>query len=395
MQWLRCPHLLIEPAEVRELDQAALLRGQPNFVTRRVWRALCSHRDGAFALTDAQLALLGRASPREPQAPGLLRGSASEAECQALLDAGLLREVNDDGNRLPADVAWHPLAAVLHRQCRWSDVDSRETDARLEAVGGMAGLEALFGPVPDSHLGCGDPAQRLALPYAESTSLSKSLQQRSTCRNFDRTRALALQDLASVLGHVYGVQAEAEVSGLHALKKLVPSAGGLHPVEAFVLAQNVAGLASGLYHYHCVAHALEPLRGLSSEEARDLAARCVAHQTWFEDAPVLIFLVCRFQRTFWKYREHAKAYRAVTVDVGHLSMLQYAVATELGLGSFFTAAINEMAIERALNLDPMQTGVMAVTGLGWRAAQMHSLEFDPLRRVWPDWSGAIGTPAGT
>jgi hypothetical protein len=219
MQWLRCPHLLIEPAEVRELDQAALLRGQPNFVTRRVWRALCSHRDGAFALTDAQLALLGRASPREPQAPDLLRGSASEAECQALLDAGLLREVNDDGNRLPADVAWHPLAAVLHRQCRWSDVDSRETDARLEAVGGMAGLEALFGPVPDSHLSCGDPAQRLALPYAASTSLSKSLQQRSTCRNFDRTRALALQDLATVLGQVYGVQAEAEVSGLHALKK--------------------------------------------------------------------------------------------------------------------------------------------------------------------------------
>ncbi|MCC6507405.1 MAG: putative peptide maturation dehydrogenase [Aquimonas sp.] len=204
-----------------------------------------------------------------------------------------------------------------------------------------------------------------------------------------------MQDLATVLGQVYGVQAEAEVSGLHALKKLVPSAGGLHPVEAFVLAQNVAGLASGLYHYHCVAHALEPLRGLSSEEARDLAARCVAHQTWFEDAPVLIFLVCRFQRTFWKYREHAKAYRAVTVDVGHLSMLQYAVATELGLGSFFTAAVNEMAIERALNLDPMQTGVMAVTGLGWRAAQMHSLEFDPLRRVWPDWSGAIGTPVGT
>jgi len=387
MSWLRCPHLLIEPAEIRELDQAALLRGQPRFRTRRVWRALSSHRDAAFDLTEAQLAVLGRASPREPQATEVLRGAASEAEWQALLDAGFLRAATAEDHAAVGDVAWHPLAAVLHRQCRWSDVDSRETDARLEAVGGMAGLEALFGPVPDSHLGCLDPTQRLALPVAASTALATSLQQRSTCRNFDQTRAVALQDLATVLGQVYGVQAEAEVSGLQALKKLVPSAGGLHPVEAFVLAQHIDGLAPGLYHYHCVAHALEPLQTLSSEAVRDLAARCVAHQTWFEDAPVLIFLICRFQRTFWKYREHAKAYRAVTVDVGHLSMLQYAVATELGLGSFFTAAINEMEIERALNLDPMQTGVMAVTGLGWRAAQMQSLEFDPLRKVWPAWSG--------
>jgi len=49
-----------------------------------------------------------------------------------------------------------------------------------------------------------------------------------------------------------------------------------------------------------------------------------------------------------------------------------------------------MEIERALGLDPMQTGVMAVTGLGWRAAQMQSLEFDPLRKVWPEWSGQTG-----
>ena len=390
MAWIRCPHLLIEPAEIRELDQAALLRGQPSFVTRRVWRALSSHRDGGFELSDAQLAVLGRASPRVPQATEALRGAASEAEWQALLDAGFLRAASVEGQTDVTDVAWHPLAAVLHRQCRWSDVDSRETDARLEAVGGMTGLEALFGPVPDSHLGCVDPTRRLPLPVAASTALSTSLQQRSTCRNFAQTRAVSLQDLATVLGQVYGVQAEAEVSGLQALKKLVPSAGGLHPVEAFVLAQNVDGLAPGLYHYHCVAHALEPLQSLSKESARDLAARCVAHQTWFEDAPVLIFLICRFQRTFWKYREHAKAYRAVTVDVGHLSMLQYAVATELGLGSFFTAAINEMEIERALGLDPMQTGVMAVTGLGWRAAQMQSLEFDPLRKVWPEWSGQTG-----
>jgi putative peptide maturation dehydrogenase len=209
------------------------------------------------------------------------------------------------------------------------------------------------------------------------------LQRRATCRNFDPARPVSMADLASVLSRVYGARARSEVTGVPVLKKNVPSAGGLHPVEAYLLVRRVEGLAPGLYHYHCTEHALEPLTALDPAQADDLARRFVAHQAWFVDAPVQVVLAARFRRTFWKYRNHAKAWRAVVLDAGHLSQLQYLVATELGLAAFITAAVNEGDIEDAFGLDPMVEGVLAVTGFGHRAATMAELEFDPLHAVWP------------
>jgi SagB-type dehydrogenase family enzyme len=109
----------------------------------------------------------------------------------------------------------------------------------------------------------------------------------------------------------------------------------------------------------------------------------LAHQDWFAAAHVIVILAPRFRRSFWKYREHAKVYRAVTLDVGHLSQTLQISATEFGLGAFVTAAINEIDIEQALELDPMQESPLAVCGFGWRAATRERMEFDPLRAVWP------------
>jgi len=98
---------------------------------------------------------------------------------------------------------------------------------------------------------------------------------------------------------------------------------------------------------------------------------------------VLAIAVSRFRRNFWKYRNHAKAYRALILDVGHLSQTQYLAATELGLAAFITAAINEVDIEQAFGLDPVEESPLAVTGFGIRAAERHEVEWDPLRAVWP------------
>ena len=92
----------------------------------------------------------------------------------------------------------------------------------------------------------------------------------------------------------------------------------------------------------------------------------------------------RFARSFWKYRNHAKAYRALILDVGHLSQTLYLAATELGLGAFVTSAINEVEIEQAFGLDPLEEGPLAVCGFGWRASEKTTVEFDPLKQVWPD-----------
>jgi SagB-type dehydrogenase family enzyme len=101
------------------------------------------------------------------------------------------------------------------------------------------------------------------------------------------------------------------------------------------------------------------------------------------DAHVVIVLASRFRRTFWKYRNHAKAYRAVILDAGHLSQMLYLSATERGLAAFITAAVNEVDIETLFGLDPMKEGVLAVCGFGWRGDTIDEVEFDPLGNIWP------------
>ena len=224
--------------------------------------------------------------------------------------------------------------------------------------------------------------RQIALPRAEPSALDALLDRRVTCRNFDTARALTLAEVGAVLYRTFGARTQVDVTGVPVLKKGVPSAGGLHPTEAYLLVQRVDGLAPGLYHYHPVAHVLGPLRDLASADARDLARRFVAGQTYFTDAPLQLVMASRFERNFWKYRNHAKAYRATILDAGHLSQTLYLAATELGLAAFITAAINEGDIEDAFGLDPMQQGVMAVSGFGHRAAERNEIEFDPLNAVW-------------
>jgi putative peptide maturation dehydrogenase len=157
----------------------------------------------------------------------------------------------------------------------------------------------------------------------------------------------------------------------------------LHATEAYLLVQYVEDIAPGLYHYHPIDHALEPIQTLFAAEAAALARKFVAAQPYFVDAHVMVIAVSRFRRNFWKYRNHAKAYRALILDVGHLSQTQYLAATELGLAAFITAAINEVDIEQAFGLDPIEESPLAVTGFGIRAAARREVEWDPLHAVWP------------
>lgn len=110
----------------------------------------------------------------------------------------------------------------------------------------------------------------------------------------------------------------------------------------------------------------------------------VAQQHWFADAHVLVVLAPRFARTFWKYRHHAKAYRVVALEAGHLSQMLYLAATEAGLGAFITGAINEVQIEQAFGLDHVSGGALAVCGFGWRSEVMETTELDPAGVVWAE-----------
>ena len=91
--------------------------------------------------------------------------------------------------------------------------------------------------------------------------------------------------------------------------------------------------------------------------------------------------VARFDRTFWKYAQHRKAYKAVLMDSAHLSQTFYLTAAHLGLGAFYTAAINDADIARRLRLKPVREAAIAINGVGLADSGRDELHFvtDPYR----------------
>ncbi|MEM7587806.1 MAG: SagB family peptide dehydrogenase [Acidobacteriota bacterium] len=152
------------------------------------------------------------------------------------------------------------------------------------------------------------------------------------------------------------------------MKKTSPSGGGLHPIEIYPLVLNAEGLTPGLYHYSLERHAFDQLEALDVHAARDLANELTAGQRYTRNAGVLFLMTARFFRNFWKYRRHDKAYSVLQMDAAHLSQTLYLVCAELGLGAFFTAAVNGRNIEQRLGLDGFQEGALAVCGCGHATA---------------------------
>lgn len=386
----RCATLLIEPRETIGFDLGALLGGETGVRTTLGWVALAGHVDEEIPLDAAEVALLGELSPNAWVPFDQLAQRHPRATLEALLAKGLLmaRDAKADSNDIAqADEAlreahWRGLSAVAHRHTRWKDVDTEDAERRFSEASEQTFLERL-GPSPPPVHERVSSEQRVPLQRPQTSALETLSDRRVTCRNYDPARAVSQADFAAIMYRTFGARVVSDYApGVQLLKKGVPSAGGLHATEAYVLVQKVEGMAPGLYHYHPIAHALEPLRTLQPDAATALAKRFVAAQAYYAQAHVVIALVSRFPRNFWKYRNHAKAYRAVTLDAGHLSQMLYLAATEVNLGAFITAAINEVEIEQAFDLEPMREGPLAVCGFGVRAAEKVTVEFDPQYKVW-------------
>lgn len=387
MRIRRCAIVMLEPRERVEFDLELLLQGESGLRGTHRWIALAPHVGQEVEIDAAQLEVLGAIGETQWLERSQVDAAHGTAVIDALLvkgllvaDAGAWPEWRARDDKIRA-THWHGLSAVAHCFSRWEAVDSGKAAAEV-GLRSTADLAQRYGAPPHHFHARVDTAQRVVLARPPTGDFDALLTRRATCRNYDTAHALDGARFARMLHTVFGAQAAVELApGSAAVKKTSPSGGSLHPTEAYLLVQRVEGVAPGLYHYHAGDHALEPLPG-DGDDWHALATRLVAGQHWFADAHVLVILAPRFHRTFWKYRNHAKAYRALTLDAGHLSQTLYLTATDLDLGAFITSAINEIEIERAFGLDPLDEGPLAVCGFGGRAAEKVTIEFDPLGRVW-------------
>jgi putative peptide maturation dehydrogenase len=278
---------------------------------------------------------------------------------------------------------WNLYGALYHFLTKWRDVDV----TGLGDVGATDELPPLtrrmiedfvgrHGRPPEPFHAVDDPLDVQALPLVQKEGeLYALLEKRKTTRAFDRETPMELEQLAIVLYQVFGCHGYAPIVGdLFSLKRTSPSAGALHPIEAYPLVANVDGVDPGLYHYRARDHVLELVERLEGTGANALASHFMCRQTYFGAASVSFVLTARFYRSFWKYRRHQKGYAALLMDAAHLSQTLYLVCADLGLGAFVTTAVNAHNIEERLGLDGWSEGVLAMAGCGPRADRRSPFE---------------------
>ncbi len=286
-----------------------------------------------------------------------------------------------------AATEWNLYGALYHSRTRWRGVTvPLETPPEVAEAFSETALREFVehhgDPPPHFHTVPGAVGEH-ELPVLEpQTEFFRLLGERRTSRAFDTSRRLREDELAVLLRAVFGAQGLSWVAGEWAgVRRTSPSGGGLHPVEAYPLVLDVEGVAPGLYHYHSGRHTLALLEPLERTAARDLAVAFTCGQGYFGDAGLLVVLAARFERSFWKYRRHEKAYAVTLMDAGHLSQTFYLVCAELGLGAFVTAAVNNADIDERLGLDGFAEGSLAIVGCGRLLEERSPLHpaFEPYR----------------
>jgi SagB-type dehydrogenase family enzyme len=127
----------------------------------------------------------------------------------------------------------------------------------------------------------------------------------------------------------------------------VPSAGGRHALETYLLINRVRGIQPGLYRYLAFSHsltAIDTTRGISDT----IMSACLG-QAFVRSSAVSFIWSAVIYRMAWRYSE--RAYRLVHLDAGHACQNLYLAAGQIGCGACAIGAFDDQQIADALKID--------------------------------------------
>jgi len=179
---------------------------------------------------------------------------------------------------------------------------------------------------------------KLPLPeYSSEISVEEALLNRRSIREY-KDQILILNELSQLLWAAQGVTDE---KGF----RTAPSAGGLYPLELYVISQNVADLEQATYEYYSDSHSLKKIINTNIIEQIVAAAY---DQEFISQAPAIIVMTGVFERTTQKYGDRGKQY--VYIEAGHAAQNVYLQAYTLGLGTVTVGGFEPQKIQSILNL---------------------------------------------
>lgn len=184
------------------------------------------------------------------------------------------------------------------------------------------------------------------------------MRERSSAAEF-RDSSIPLQSVATILQHAYGIVRPSDIPDEFPFgPRGVPSAGALYPLELYVHAASVTGLASGTYHFEPAGNVL---RRFIDGDCSDRLAASLA-QPALARAAAIVFTTVLFERTVGKYGE--RGYRFALIEAGHVAQNMALCTTALGLAGTPIGGFFDYAIDELLQLDGVNHSTVYLFALG-------------------------------
>jgi SagB-type dehydrogenase family enzyme len=180
--------------------------------------------------------------------------------------------------------------------------------------------------------------------YKGNVSVEAAIRSIKSVRNFSNA-PLKLQQVSQLLWAANGRLPTDAVSG--ATMKVTPSAGGLYPLEIFLLTgkNTVEGIPAGIYMYKPETNSLLLV---DSGDKRNLLAYASLSQMWMTRAPATIVIAGAFNRTTSRYGN--KGIQYVFIEAGNSNQNIYLQAAAMKLGAGTVGAFNDAQVSAVLKL---------------------------------------------
>lgn len=183
--------------------------------------------------------------------------------------------------------------------------------------------------------------------FSSNTSIESALLLRRSIRSY-KNAPLTLQEISQLLWSAQGVSDSS--SGFR--YRTAPSAGGLYPLEIYVIVGNATGLINGIYKYRPVPHEL--IKIVEGDKRTELFNVALG-QTSIQTAPIVIVFSAVFERTSIKYGSRAERY--IYMEVGHAAENLYLQCVSLGLGTVAIGAFSDSGVKEAINMPDNESPV--------------------------------------
>jgi SagB-type dehydrogenase family enzyme len=200
-------------------------------------------------------------------------------------------------------------------------------------------------PYPcDAHLIDMVPPDQLRVGNAP---LKEVIRKRETRRKFSPV-PLTLEELSFLLWATQGIRKMA-IQDDQPLRsfRTVPSGGGRHALETYLVVNRVSGLAPGLYRYLPIEHKLLVI-ATRPDLAEKLAQAC-CEQTFIKDSAVVFAWSTIPYRAEWRYS--IVAHKMIALDAGHVCQNLYLAAESIEAGACAVAAYHQKQVDDLIGVD--------------------------------------------